>query len=119
MATLSNYDQQVRDFFSYLRVEAGLSHATLDADTDSHRWTPAHPPVRHFCAAAAPLLLVGGLEFHGGQQGQLREPHGDEMATFAAVVVFGDVLFCATGVHVCFKVVPQFRSDDVGSFAGV
>ncbi len=31
MATLSNYDQQVRDFFSYLRVEAGLSSATLDA----------------------------------------------------------------------------------------
>ena len=31
MATLSNYDQQVRDFFSYLRVEAGLSNATLDA----------------------------------------------------------------------------------------
>jgi len=31
MATLSNYDQQVRDFFSYLRVEAGLSSATLEA----------------------------------------------------------------------------------------
>ena len=31
MDTLSNYDQQVRDFFSYLRVEAGLSSATLDA----------------------------------------------------------------------------------------
>ena len=31
MATLSNYDQQVRDFFGYLRVEAGLSSATLDA----------------------------------------------------------------------------------------
>lgn len=31
MATLSNYDQQVRDFFGYLRVEAGLSPATLDA----------------------------------------------------------------------------------------
>ena len=31
MATLSNYDQQVRDFFGYLRVEAGLSIATLDA----------------------------------------------------------------------------------------
>ena len=31
MAALSNYDQQVRDFFSYLRVEAGLSSATLDA----------------------------------------------------------------------------------------
>jgi integrase/recombinase XerD len=31
MATQSNYDQQVRDFFSYLRVEAGLSSATLDA----------------------------------------------------------------------------------------
>ncbi len=27
----SNYDQQVRDFFGYLRVEAGLSPATLDA----------------------------------------------------------------------------------------
>ena len=31
MATLSNYDQQVRDFFGYLRVEAGLSPATLEA----------------------------------------------------------------------------------------
>ncbi len=31
MATLSNYDQQVRDFFGYLRVEAGLSVSTLDA----------------------------------------------------------------------------------------
>ncbi len=31
MTTLSNYDQQVRDFFGYLRVEAGLSPATLDA----------------------------------------------------------------------------------------
>jgi len=31
MATQSNYDQQVRDFFGYLRVEAGLSPATLDA----------------------------------------------------------------------------------------
>jgi len=31
MATLSNYDQQVRDFLSYLRVEAGLSSATLEA----------------------------------------------------------------------------------------
>ncbi|HIB00367.1 MAG TPA: site-specific tyrosine recombinase XerD, partial [Phycisphaerales bacterium] len=31
MATPSNYDQQVRDFFSYLRVEAGLSPATLEA----------------------------------------------------------------------------------------
>ncbi len=31
MATLSNYDQQVRDFFGYLRVEAGLSSATLEA----------------------------------------------------------------------------------------
>ena len=31
MTVLSNYDQQVRDFFSYLRVEAGLSSATLEA----------------------------------------------------------------------------------------
>jgi integrase/recombinase XerD len=31
MDTLSNYDQQVRDFFGYLRVEAGLSAATIDA----------------------------------------------------------------------------------------
>ena len=31
MDTLSNYDQQVRDFFGYLRVEAGLSPATLEA----------------------------------------------------------------------------------------
>mgnify|MGYP001345482218 CR=1 FL=1 len=31
MATLSNYDQQVRDFFGYLRVEAGLSPATIEA----------------------------------------------------------------------------------------
>lgn len=31
MTTLSNYDQQVREFFGYLRVEAGLSAATLDA----------------------------------------------------------------------------------------
>jgi len=31
MVTVSNYDQQVRDFCGYLRVEAGLSPATLDA----------------------------------------------------------------------------------------
>ncbi len=31
MVTLSNFDQQVRDFFGYLRVEAGLSPATLEA----------------------------------------------------------------------------------------
>ena len=31
MAKLSNYDQQVRDFCGYLRVEAGLSAATLEA----------------------------------------------------------------------------------------
>jgi integrase/recombinase XerD len=31
MATQLNYDQQVRDFFGYLRVEAGLSVSTLDA----------------------------------------------------------------------------------------
>jgi integrase/recombinase XerD len=31
MAKQSNYDQQVRDFFGYLRVEAGLSPATLEA----------------------------------------------------------------------------------------
>ena len=31
MAKPSNYDQQVRDFFGYLRVEAGLSPLTLDA----------------------------------------------------------------------------------------
>lgn len=31
MGNLSNYDQQVRDFFGYLRVEAGLSPSTLDA----------------------------------------------------------------------------------------
>jgi len=31
MIMLSNYDQQVRDFFAYLRVEAGLSPATLEA----------------------------------------------------------------------------------------
>ncbi|MGY8752578.1 MAG: tyrosine recombinase [Phycisphaerales bacterium] len=31
MDNLSNYDQQVRDFFGYLRVEAGLSSSTLDA----------------------------------------------------------------------------------------
>ena len=31
MANQSNYDQQVRDFFRYLRVEAGLSQATLEA----------------------------------------------------------------------------------------
>lgn len=31
MANQSSYDQQVRDFFSYLRVEAGLSQATLEA----------------------------------------------------------------------------------------
>ncbi len=31
MAKQSNYDQQVRDFFGFLRVEAGLSPATLEA----------------------------------------------------------------------------------------
>jgi integrase/recombinase XerD len=31
MVTQSNYDQQVRDFFGYLRVEAGLSPATLES----------------------------------------------------------------------------------------
>ncbi|MDP7009709.1 MAG: tyrosine recombinase [Phycisphaerales bacterium] len=31
MIMLSNYDRQVRDFLVYLRVEAGLSPATLDA----------------------------------------------------------------------------------------
>ena len=31
MVKQSNYDQQVRDFFGYLRVEAGLSPATLEA----------------------------------------------------------------------------------------
>ena len=31
MVTQSHYDQQVRDFFGYLRVEAGLSPATLEA----------------------------------------------------------------------------------------
>lgn len=31
MAKQLNYDQQVRDFFGYLRVEAGLSPATLEA----------------------------------------------------------------------------------------
>ncbi|MDP6541468.1 MAG: tyrosine recombinase [Phycisphaerales bacterium] len=31
MIMLSNYDQQVRDFITYLRVEAGLSAATLEA----------------------------------------------------------------------------------------
>ena len=31
MIMLSSYDQQVRDFLAYLRVEAGLSPATLEA----------------------------------------------------------------------------------------
>jgi integrase/recombinase XerD len=31
MIMLSSYDQQVRDFLAYLRIEAGLSPATLDA----------------------------------------------------------------------------------------
>ena len=31
MTALSSYDQQVRDFLTYLRVEAGLSPATLEA----------------------------------------------------------------------------------------
>jgi len=31
MVKQSNYDQQVRDFFGYLRVEAGLSPATIEA----------------------------------------------------------------------------------------
>ena len=31
MIMLSSYDQQVRDFCGYLRVEAGLSPATIEA----------------------------------------------------------------------------------------
>ncbi len=63
MATLSNYDQQVRDFFGYLRVEAGLSPATLEAyrhDLEQLRKELVAESIT-CCSAVTPTILAAHI----------------------------------------------------------
>ncbi|MBC8202178.1 MAG: tyrosine recombinase [Planctomycetes bacterium] len=65
MATPSNYDQQVRDFFGYLRVEAGLSPATLEAYRRDLDLLQEHLLAEGItcCNAVTPKLLAAHVRY--------------------------------------------------------